>query len=295
LLGSDIESRDNRKWIMAQNSCGDDARETLRRTFDRFATLYDRARPNYPEQLFDDLLALGNIEPGTRVLEIGCGTGKASLPLARRGCRLVCVELGERLAEIARLNLADFPLVDVITTSFDTWELQVVDFDMVFAASAWHWLDPSTRYGNAARLLKPGGLLALVTGGHAFPKGFDSFFTEIQSCYDAIGESLGKWPPPSLDEIPDERKAIEGSGLFEDVQVRRYLWAIDYTADGYLDLLNTYSDHIAMNKSKRDILYAEIRQRISGRPSGRIRKHYLSILNIARGPHVREVVPKRLL
>ena len=93
----------------------------------------------------------------------------------------MCVELGERLAETARLNLADFPLVDVVTASFYTWDPPRLDFDMVFTVSAWHWLDPSRRYGNAARLLKPRGTLALVTGGHAFPKGFDSFFTEIQS------------------------------------------------------------------------------------------------------------------
>lgn len=267
---------------MAEGSCGDDAREALRYPFDQIAALYDRARPNYPEQLFDDLFALGSLRPGTRVLEIGCGTGQASRPLARRGCRLVCVELGEKLAEIARLNLVDFPLVDVVTASFDTWEPPGVDFDMVFAASAWHWLDPSTRYGKAARLLKPGGLLALVTGGHAFPKGFDPFFTDIQGCYDAIGEGFGKWPPPTPEEIPDERQAIEGSGLFEDVRVGRYLWTVDYTADSYIDLLNTYSGHIAMNKSKRDLLCAEIRQRISVRPSGQVRKHYLSILHIAR-------------
>jgi SAM-dependent methyltransferase len=155
---------------MAEGSRGDDACEALRYPFDQIAAFYDRARPNYPEQLFDDLFALGNLRPGTRVLEIGCGTGQASRPLARRGCRLVCVELGEKLAEIAPLNLVDFPLVDVVTASNSirgnrreltlTWCLP----------QAWHWLDPSTRYGKAARLLKPGGLLALVTGGHAFPK-----------------------------------------------------------------------------------------------------------------------------
>jgi len=267
---------------MAENSCGDDAPEILRYSFDQIATLYDRARPNYPEQLFNDLFALGNLEPGARVLEIGCGTGQASRALARRGCRLVCVELGERLAEIARRNLADFPLVEVVTASFDTWERPGLDVDMVFAASAWHWLDPSTRYARAARLLKPGGLLALVIGGHAFPQDFDPFFTDIQSCYDVIGEGFAKWPPPTPEEVPDERQAIEGSGLFEDVRVRRYLWTVDYTADTYIDLLNTYSGHIVMNKSKRDLLYAEIRQRISARPSGQVRKHYLSILHMAR-------------
>lgn len=272
---------------MVESLRGDDARETLRYTFDQIAPLYDRARPNYPEQLFDDLFALGSLGPGTRVLEIGCGTGQASRALARRGCWLVCVELGERLAEIARLNLADFPLLDVATASFDTWEPPGADFDMVFAASAWHWLDPSTRYGRAARLLKAGGLLALVAGGHAFPEGFDPFFTDIQRCYDAIGEGLGKWPPPTPEEVQDERQAIEDSGLFEDVRVRRHLWAIDYTADSYIDLLNTYSGHIAINKSKRDVLYAEIRRRIGERPSGRVRKHYLSIFHIGRSPIVR--------
>jgi len=261
---------------------GDDARETLRYTFDQIATLYDHARPNYPEQLFDDLFALGSLGPRTSVLEIGCGTGQATRPLAWRGCRVVCVELGEKLAEIARLNLAVFPLVKVATASFDTWEPPGVHFDLVFAACAWHWLDPSVRYGKAARLLKPGGLLALVTGGHAFPKGFDPLFTDIQRCYDEIGEGFGTWPPPTPEEIPDERQAIEGSGMFEDVHVRRYLWTVDYTSDSYIDLLNTYSRHIAMNKSKRDLLYAEIRQRIRARPSGQVRKHYLSILHMAR-------------
>jgi len=107
---------------MAESPSRDDARETLRYTFDQIAALYDRARPNYPEQLFDDLFAVGSLGPRTKVLEIGCGTGQASRPLARRGCQLVCVELGEKLAEIARLNLADFPLVDVNTASFGTWE-----------------------------------------------------------------------------------------------------------------------------------------------------------------------------
>jgi SAM-dependent methyltransferase len=204
------------------------------------------------------------------------------LALLWRGCRLVCVELGERLAEIARINLVDFPLVDVVTASFDTWEPPGGGLDMVFAANAWHWLDPSTRYGKAARLLKPGGLLALVSGGHAFPEGFDPFFTYIQRWYDSIGKGLSEWPPSTPEEVTDQRQAIEDSGLFEDVRVRRYLWAVDYTADRYIDLLNTYSDHIAMNKSEREQLYAEIRQRIGARPSREVRKHYLSILHIGR-------------
>lgn len=79
-------------------------RERLRATFDEAAELYDRGRPGYPEQLFDDLAELARLRPGSRVLEIGCGTGQATAPLAKRGCEVVAVELGAGMAAVARKN-----------------------------------------------------------------------------------------------------------------------------------------------------------------------------------------------
>ena len=73
-------------------------RDRLKRTFDYDAELYDRARPSYPDEIFDDLVALCGLEPGAPILEIGCGTGKATLSLAERRVRVVCIELGENLA-----------------------------------------------------------------------------------------------------------------------------------------------------------------------------------------------------
>src|ERR671938_966571 len=93
----------------------------LRATFDEVALLYDRARPGYPEALFDDVVALSGIPPGGRILEIGCGTGQATVPLARRGYRILCVELGENLAAAARRKLATFPQVEVRTAAFEDW------------------------------------------------------------------------------------------------------------------------------------------------------------------------------
>ena len=77
----------------------------LRSTFDGVATLYDQARPGYPERLFDDLVSLSGTGPGAKVLEIGCGTAQATVPLARRGYHVLCVELGDNLATIARGKL----------------------------------------------------------------------------------------------------------------------------------------------------------------------------------------------
>jgi SAM-dependent methyltransferase len=257
-------------------------RDKLKRTFDQIAELYDKARPDYPEQIFDDLFAAGGLDRDAAVLEIGCGTGQATRHLARRGGRVVCVEPGENLAKVARRKLEPFPQVEVVTSAFESWEPRGSLFDMVFAASSWHWLDPEVRYAKAVRVLKPAGILAIVDNGHAFPDGFDPFFTEIQRCYEAIGEPHLEWPPARPEQEPDRREEIERSGLFKVLGVKRLVWTVDYTADTYIDVLNTYSNHIAWEQWKRDKLCAEVRRLTAQRPEAQIRKHHLSILHVCR-------------
>src|SRR4051812_16898944 len=96
-----------------------DSRDRLRSTFDQVALLYDQARPGYPEPLFDDVVTLSGIAPHGQILEIGCGTGQATLPFARRGYPIVCVELGASLASVARQRLAGYPDVTVHHSAFE--------------------------------------------------------------------------------------------------------------------------------------------------------------------------------
>jgi SAM-dependent methyltransferase len=253
----------------------------LRGTFESVAHTYQAARPDYPRELFDDLVSLAALRPDARLLEVGCATGKASRSLLERGCSVVCVELGARLAEQARRNLAGLPF-EVHVAPFEQWDGEGEAFDLVYAATAWHWLDPAIRYPKAHSHLRPGGHLAFWSAAHGFPQGFDTFFTEIQEVYDAIGEGhLGAWPPPPPDEIADARNEIYASGLFGTVAVRRYVWATPYNADEYIALLNTFSGHIAMDAAKRDYLYREIRRRIRERPEQRILRHWYTILHVA--------------
>src|SRR5207249_5034220 len=118
---------------------------------------------------------------------------------------------------------------------------------------------------------------------HAFPPDFDPFFTEIQEVYDAIGESRkGEWPPPPPGQIPDDTDEIAASGVFNDVNVRRYVWEKEYTAEEYIALLNTFSGHIALDPDKREYLYRHVRDRINARPDASVRRHWLAILNLVR-------------
>ena len=112
-------------------------------TFDDIAGLYDRHRPRYPERLFDDLLSLSGITPSERILEIGSGTGQATLPLAHRGFSVFCLEPGEHLATIARTHLASYPAVEIACETFESWDCERDAFGLVISAQAFHWLLPA--------------------------------------------------------------------------------------------------------------------------------------------------------
>ena len=260
----------------------DDARELLRDTFDRAADLYQQARPDYPDELFERLLAVTGLTPDARLLEIGCATGKATLPLARRGFPITCLEPGPALAAAARRNLAGFEAVEVVERRFEDFETDV-RYDLVFAATAWHWIDPDVRYRKAADVLGDRGYLAFWDAGHVLPYGGDPFFEEIQEIYEEIGETHpGDDHLPRPGELDDRRTEIEASSLFEVVEISQFHWEIVYDAERYIDLLDTFSGHIAMAPWKRDRLYGEIRSRLALRPDGRLRRGWGGVLHIAR-------------
>lgn len=254
--------------------------EALRRTFDEVAELYDRARPSYPEQVFDDLAELARLEARARVLEIGCGTGIATRPLAERGYRVTCVELGEQLARVAQRTLAAFPDVEIVVSDFERWEPPRDDYDAVVAFTAFHWLSSTVRYAKPASVLRDGGALAVVATNHALPADGDPFFADVQEDYDAVVPDPSNAPPPAPDAIGDLSEEIGASGLFRNVGARRYQWDREYTADAYIDVLNTYSGHRALDDATRGRLLGRIRGRIEAR-GGSVRKTYLTTLNVA--------------
>lgn len=259
-------------------------RERLAATFESAAGLYQQARPEYPAELYQELIGSTGLAAGDRLLEIGCATGKATIPLAGRGFRITAVESGRELAAAARRNLSSFPYVEIVNANFETWQPPAgTRFSLVFAATAWHWIDPDLRYRKAWSLLRPGGHLAFWAATHVFPADADPFFREIQDVYNEIGDGLPPghvWPAPG--ELPDEREDIAKSGLFEPAAVHQFSWETSYDAESYIRLLDTFSNHIAMAPWQRERLYSQIRRRLAARPGGRLRRHWGAVLHVAR-------------
>jgi SAM-dependent methyltransferase len=203
-------------------------RRDLGAVFDEVPELYDRVRPTYPDALFADLVAVTGLGERSWVLEVGCGTGQATRSLAALGCSMIAVEPGEGLAKLARQRLATFPNIDVEVSSFEEWRDRGRRFDVLVAASAWHWVDPSVGWRRAHEVLRPGGWLALLGNVVVRQPGEPEVYAETADLHERFAPGNPEWgDPPSEDEVratdqgwgpPNE----DAAGLFGPTLVRWY-------------------------------------------------------------------------
>jgi SAM-dependent methyltransferase len=261
----------------------------LRSTFNEDAELYNRRRPGYPSTLFSDLSILTNLTPASQILEIGCGTGQATLPLAKLVGKIVAIELGPSLASLAQANLSSFPNVSIHCSSFEDWPLPLSEedkFDVVLAATSWHWLDESVRVEKSADALKENGSLVVISTHH-IAGGTESFFSEVQLLYERF--MPGTVPGQILlaaSEIPEDVAEFENSERFREVKVRRYEWEERYSTREYLDLLNTYSGHRVLERENKEEFFEGIGQLIDGKYGGMIEKRYMAQMVLATKHHL---------
>ncbi|MGH2459497.1 MAG: class I SAM-dependent methyltransferase, partial [Chloroflexota bacterium] len=181
----------------------------MRATFDEAPELYDRLRPVCPARLFDDLIDLARFPKGARLVEIGSGTGQATLPLAELGFGIVAIELGERLAALARKKLGRFPEVEIVNTSFEAWDPHGRRFDGVVVFHAFHWIDPELRFAKSAQLLRDDGALAVVTSSYVLTDNADPCWRDLQEDYAALGPRIDQAAPPHPDTVGDLGAEIE--------------------------------------------------------------------------------------
>jgi protein-L-isoaspartate O-methyltransferase len=127
-----------------------------------------------------DLVRLAGLEPGDRVLEIGCGTGQATVPLAERGLAVTAIALDPELARLATAKLAGFDAVEVITGSFEDWAPEGDVLDAVVAVNSLHWVDSALRNAKPAQLLNFAGALAVAGCPWSNPYDAGPFWAAVQ-------------------------------------------------------------------------------------------------------------------
>jgi SAM-dependent methyltransferase len=206
-------------------------------SFGQDARRYERARPSYPAPLIDDLVT----DLCGRVLDVGCGTGKAARLLAARGCQVLGVEPDARMAAVARSYG-----IPVEVATFEAWAPAGRTFDLVVSGQAWHWVDPAVGPVKAGALLPGGGRLAVFwnVATHdsqtraTLDQTYARYAPALQKGYVPIGQTRA--------EDSARSAAIAATGLFERPELRGYAWERRYSVDEWLDQLGTHSDHLLL-------------------------------------------------
>jgi SAM-dependent methyltransferase len=226
-------------------------------TFDRIAELYDRHRPSYPPTLIDDIALLSRLPRDGRILEIGSGTGKATVLLASLGRSILGLEPGVSLAAIARENLRDYAKTEIVCETFEDWRIDPDLFDLVVSAQAIHWVRPELRFNKTADALLTGGSFAILGNSNVYDQ--CSLRSELDSIYERDAPTL-LGPPPTAwySESGPLRRMFAESRLFEPVVHRQFDWCKTYTTEEYLGLLQTHSNHQMLPPAQLDQLLASI-------------------------------------
>ncbi|MEG1256551.1 class I SAM-dependent methyltransferase [Clostridium sp.] len=232
----------------------------LKYLFDEAVLNYEKRRPNYGTELFKDVIEYAEITMDKYLLEVGCGTGQATEPFLKAKCKVTAVELGENLASYTREKFKVYKNFNVVRCAFEDYDCDDNKFDMLYSATAFHWIPDEIGYKKAYRIIRSGGTLALFWNR---PSPNDNpVHQKIQSIYRELVPQWGN----EVTNYQDRPKyssvnKIEQYG-FVNAQFKEYQNIRKMTGIEYVELLNTYSDHIALEKSIKSLLFDSIRTAI---------------------------------
>ena len=257
-----------------------------RRSFDGAAEIYHEIRPGYPPLMFDELFRLLPDHPA--VVEVGPGTGQATRDLLSRGASVRAVEIGPAMA--AKLREAyPSPALTVIVGDFEEIDLNEHGFDAVFSATAYHWISAKAQVDRPVRVLKPGGLVAIVDTNQVSSPEDEGFFAAAQPVYERYGQGHTGPPAPERNAVdPAMYRVLRGDPRFSHVELRAYDWDQAYTAAGYRQLMLSYSGTQMMTPPARQGLLDDMEDFIRRRYDNQVTRPIVVTLTTARlAPQVR--------
>lgn len=236
-------------------------------TFDTVASTYEKLRPGYVEELYRVLFEYIPINEDSNVVEVGSGGGQATEPILRTGCRLTAVEYGEHFSELLRDKFKAYPDFSVITGKFEDTQFQENHFDLVFSASAFHWVPEKIGYEKVFSMLKNGGVFARFANHPYRDKGNPELSNEIDKIYDEYYYKFYNKKNEKVTEYTEEqakaRAMIANKYGFRDIRYELFYRERIFSAKEYIELLGTYSDHIAIEEGVRVKFFSKIEEAIN--------------------------------
>lgn len=241
--------------------------------YDDVAEAYNQTRPRYPQQLINRVVELAKLPENAQILEVGCGPGTATTAFAQLGFSLICLEPSPKSSQLARENCLAYSNVEVITTTFEEWPLEIKKFDAVLAATSFHWVSPKVGYGKVADALKEDGAFILLW--NMTPQPQYEVYQMLCEVYQIQAPTLARYEERETQQkyLRKFGQAVIDSGYFQDLISEEFPCEVNYSIDDYLALLSTLSPYIALDLEQRNYLFAGLRATLE--------KHHVSVLQIS--------------
>ena len=235
-------------------------------TFDTVASKYEKMRPGYVAELYQTIFDYIPIDETSCVVEIGCGGGQATGPMLMTGCQLTAVEYGEHFSELLKEKFRENRNFSVITGKFEDIDFRDNTYDLVFSASAFHWVPEKIGYEKVFSMLKRDGVFARFANHPYRDKGNPGLSAEIDDLYDEYYNQFHNKKRVTITEYTEEqakeRAMIAEKYGFSDIQYALFHRERVFSAKEYVELLGTYSDHIAIEERIRMKFFAKIEEAI---------------------------------
>jgi SAM-dependent methyltransferase len=249
--------------------------------YDAVAGSYGAVRPGYPSEVFAAITSYADLHAPPRVLEVGAGTGQATRQMTALGWIIDAIEPGRQLS--VELQSASSPRsLRVQNARFADAAVEASSFDLVVAATSWHWIDPEVGYRKARRALRPRGVIGLIWNAH-IPDTTHPDWVPIRRVYlDVAPElaDLARLTPDRFDYDPVSE--LEQSRCFADVEQHVWPFEVSYSAGEFLTLIGTYASHRALDSDRRRRLGDRLRSAIETDLGGNVTKPYEALLVLGR-------------
>jgi SAM-dependent methyltransferase len=247
-----------------------------------FDTEAERLRPGYVEALYRDIFAYVPLGENSRAVEVGIGGGQATRPILETGCGVVAVEPGANFVALCRRKFQEYPNFAAVEAAFEEYDGGEETCDLVYSASAFHWVPEAVGYPKVWKMLKSGGAFARFANHPYKDKGRPEIDAALQKIYAVYMPGSLAGAEYGWEDAERRAEAARKYG-FTDLQCRLYHRTRTYTAREYVELLGTYSDHIAIEENARKRFFAEIEAAIENL-GGKITLYDTIDLQLARKP-----------
>jgi len=220
---------------------------------------YETARPGYPIELFNDIVNFSALNGNANILEIGSGPGQATDYFVKNLYSITGLEIEEKQVQYLLEKYSTYKKFNSICSSFEEYDGQEGYYDLIFSATAFHWIKPDVGYPKAYNLLKKGGVMAVFWHLSSLAEPEREMLIEIRNICREIAPEFDDYL--TLEETEDlhnlRLSEIQTNNLFTRPVSKIYRWNDEYTTERYLKLINSFSDfHDLDNYKKKSILEA---------------------------------------